>query len=72
MINDRDEGIFLQVVGMQGAHHLAGGIEIGCEIIHAKQRQGSQQADLPGAVDGSMLLLFDGSRFEGEKDDHNE
>ena len=69
--NDGDKGIFLQIIGMQGAHHLAGGIEIGGEIIHAKECQGSQQTDLTGTMDQGMFLLFDWRSFEGEENDHD-
>ncbi len=45
---------------MQGAHHFAGGIEIGCEVIHTEQCQRSQQANLPCTVNMGILLFFTG------------
>ena len=43
---------------MQGAHHFAGGVKIRCEIVHAKQCNRCEQADLPGAVNMSVSPLF--------------
>ena len=57
---------------MQGAHHFAGGVKIGSEIIHAEQGHRSQQSDLTGAMDGGMFLVFDRSQAEGNKDDHDQ
>ena len=60
MTSDRNIAVLLQAVGMQGAHHLAGGVEVRGEIVHAKQGHGCQQADLPGAVHVGMFLVFFG------------
>ena len=35
---------------MQRAHHFAGGIEVGGEVINPKQCQCAQQANLSGTV----------------------
>ena len=57
---------------MQGAHQLAGGVEIGGEIIYPKESQGCQQANLAGAVDCGVFLLFNRRGFECQEDDYNE
>ncbi len=53
---------------MQRAHQLTGGIEIRGEVVHAKKRHGSQQTNLPGAMNMSMLIIFfHGSNLECQK-----
>ncbi len=56
---------------MQGTHQLAGGVEVGGEIIHAKEGQGSQQTNLPGTMHVGIFLFFNRSQFEGHKHDHD-
>ncbi len=64
--------VMLQPIRVQGVHHFAGGIEVGCEIIHAEKRHGGQQADLPGAVDVGIFLLLDRRNLEGKEEDDDQ
>jgi hypothetical protein len=57
---------------VQRAHHFTGGIKIGCEIIHAKESQRGQQANLPGAMHMSIFLFFNRSQLKRNKNNHNQ
>ena len=63
---------FLNAVGMQGVHHLASGVEVGCEVIHAEKSNGCEQADLTCAVDVGILLLFNRRGFVCQKNNYDE
>ena len=52
---------------MQGAHHLAGGVKVRCEIVHAKQGKRGKQANLTRAMDMSVFLFFIWRGFVSQK-----
>ena len=63
-----DVPVLLQAVRMQRPHHLAGGVEVRGEVIHAEKRHRRQQPDLAGAMHLRILLPLAGAARQAMDD----